>query len=149
MGLLDGIGNNQPTVRTTGLGNTGNVGKAANLEGTPVDMTVRTYSTEFTRTDFGNDVAALTGKVRTLSPEAQGFPSAQNVRDGELVSGYHFDNINSLGGKFNAATFDLKYSSANAPQIAGGTNYACEGVEYAEVAGHLQAEDNPYAELFC
>ncbi len=148
MGYLDGLGDYQPTGKITRLGDTVNVGNAANLERTPVDMTVQTSSPEFTITSFGKDVAALTGKVRMNSAEVQGFPSAQNVRDGQLVSDYHFNNINSLGGKFDPQTFDLKYSSANARQIASGTNYACEGVEYAEIAGHLQANENPYAELF-
>lgn len=148
MGIVNGTDNNQPLLRTPLTGNAGNVRKTANTESVPVDMKVQRSTTEFTRTDFGKDVAALTGRVRMTSPESQGFPSAENVREGQLVSGYHFDNINSLGGKFNETTFDLKYSSALAPQIASGTNYACEGVQYAEIAGHLQANKNPYAELF-
>ncbi|MGN0031935.1 MAG: hypothetical protein ACI37Q_08280 [Candidatus Gastranaerophilaceae bacterium] len=142
MGYLDGIGKNTTPVNGTGFN--GGIKKVEIETPELVDVKATPPTQEFKQTDFGKDVAALTGKVRVNSPEGQGLPAATNVRSGELVSGYHFEGLKDV----NPATFDLKYNTANVPQIKNGTDYACNIIEYTEVAGHLQSPDNPYAELF-
>jgi len=111
----------------------------------PAAEPVKISSTEYTSANFSTDLEAVQGKVKMNSPESQGLASAEALRNGQLVSGYHF---NSLGDDIDTKLFDLKYSSANTPQIAKGTEAACNGVEYAQVAGYLQAKNNPYSELF-
>ncbi len=139
----DGIGKGYPSTPIR-FGGTTNVNKSDNVARTPVDM--KTSSTEFTRTDFGADVAAISNRAKMNSPEAQGLPSAQEVINGQLVSDYTFDDINSQGGSFNPQTFAMKYSSTNTPQVASATNHACEGFEYTEVAAHIQT--GAFAEVF-
>ena len=97
--------------------------------------------------NFGlNDLAGVSAKAKMNSPEAQGLASAQDVQNGKLVSGFHFDSL----GECDTRLFAIKYNSANTPSIANGTNVACENIEYAGVAGNLAAaaKDSPFAELF-
>lgn len=96
--------------------------------------------------DLSYTISDLSNKAKVNSPEAQGLASAKQVQNGQLVSGYHFDNL----GVHNKELFALKYNSANTPSIAKGTNNACEGIEYAGVAGNIEAaaKKSPFAELF-
>ncbi len=119
---------------------TGNVGKTDNVT-TNIQIT---STNSVSRTDLSNTVAELSGRAQVNSPSAQGLATAEQVCNGQLVSGYHFDSL----GDINTTLFTLRYNSANTPQIANGTNIACEGIEYAEVASHLQSADSPFAELF-
>jgi len=143
MGYLDSI---------SGMfGQTGNVRKAAPAKNVgeiqqtqKTAETASTTSVETTATDFTKDLEALQGKVKMNSPESQGLSSAADVRKGQLSDGYYFEGLDNI----DTALFDLKYNTANAPRIAAGTNSACDGVEYAQVAGHLQTDNNPYQELF-
>ena len=98
------------------------------------------------RTDLSSTISNLSNKAKVNSPETQGLASAKQVQNGQLVSGYHFDNL----GVVNKELFALKYNSANTPSIAKGTNNACEGIEYAGVAGNIEAaaKKSPFAELF-
>lgn len=100
------------------------------------------------REDLASTLGNISNKVRVNSPAGQGLASAEDVQKGKLVSGYHFNDINSLGGKYDAKLFDLKYTNTDAARVAQGTNYANESVEYATVAAHLQDNKSPFAELF-
>lgn len=140
-GRIGGSGFNFFNPITTGKTNkAANTGKTENVT-TNIQIT-STNSVE--RTDLSGTIADVSGRAQINSPAAQGLPSAEQVCNGQLVSGYHFDNLANIDTKL----FTLRYNSANTPRIAEGTNYACEGVEYAEVASHLQTADSPFAELF-
>ncbi len=134
---LNGI---QQAKQTASTNKTTNVG--ANK---PIDF--KTTNT-IQRTDISSTIDNLSNKVKVNSPEAQGLASAKDIENGKLVSGYTFDNINSLGGNFDAKLFALKYTNTDAARVAQGTNYASDGVEYATVASHLQDKNSPFAELF-
>jgi hypothetical protein len=103
----------------------------------PVEMAKAQTTTDLASIDN------ISNRAKVNAPEAQGLASAEDVRNGKLVSGYTFDNL----GEINTKLFDLKYNSANTPRIAQGTNTAIEGIEYAGVVSHLQVK-NPYIELF-
>lgn len=123
---------------------TGSTAETTNVSANkPIELTA-----SVTREDLATTIENISGQVRANSPEAQGLASAREIEQGHLVSGYTFDNINSLGGKFDKELFNIKYANTNAARVANGINYASEGVEYATVASHLQAKDSPFAELF-
>lgn len=100
------------------------------------------------RTDLSSTIDNISNKARINSPEAQGLASAKDIEQGKLVSGYTFDNINSLGGTFDSKLFAIKYTNTDATRVAKETNYASEGVEYATVAAHIQDKNFLFAELF-
>lgn len=117
---------------------------SAQVQGTEISTKFTGVNTT-TRKDLANGVTDITNRARINAPAAQGLASVQELEKGQLVSGYHFDNL----GKYDTKLFALKYNSANTPRIAQGTNYACDGIEYAGVAGNIQAaKDSPFAGLF-
>jgi hypothetical protein len=121
------------------------VAKTGQTENTTAPKQVEMTKAQATDTDLASTVDNISNRAKVNTPEAQGLASAEDVRNGKLVSGYTFDNL----GEINTKLFDLKYNSANAPRIAQGTNTAIEGIEYAGVASHLQDQkNNPYIELF-
>lgn len=127
-------------ITTTTTKKSENIGQTNNVT-TNIQIT-STNSVD--RANLADTVANLSGKAQVNAPAAQGLASAEQVCNGQLVSGYHFESL----GDINTKLFTIKYNSANTPQIANGTNVACEGIEYAEVASHLQSADSPFAELF-
>ncbi len=100
------------------------------------------------RTDLSSTIDNISNKAKVNSPEAQGLASAKDIAQGKLVSGYTFDNINSLGGAFDPNLFAIKYANTDATRVAKETNHASEGVEYATVAAHIQNKNFLFAELF-
>lgn len=129
------------------LKKSGEVATTATTTSTAVSeapKTVEVVKNVVAREDLASNIETISNKAKINTPEAQGLATAQEVENGELVSGFHFDTL----GKYDAKTFAFHYNSANTPRIASGTNTACEGIEYTEVAGHLQSKENPYADLF-
>jgi hypothetical protein len=117
--------------------------KTGQTESTTAPKQVEMTRAQATDTDLASTVDNISNRAKVNTPEAQGLASAEDIRNGKLVSGYTFDNL----GKINTELFDLKYNSANTPRIAQGTNTAIEGIEYTGVVSHLQVK-NPYIELF-
>lgn len=145
--MVQGISGNDGFNHVFGLGRTkqsSEVKKSQDVASTkPIE-----FKNNIDRADLSVTLETISGKVKTNSPEGQGLASANEISKGQLVSGYHFDNINSLGGKYDAKLFELKYSNTDAVRVADGTKEASKGVEYATVAAHLQDKNSPFAELF-
>lgn len=130
-----------------GLNKTGKAGEVGKTTASkPIEIVNKDITT---RNDLSSTVSDISNRARINSPAAQGLASAQEVEQGQLVSGYHFGDLGSIN-KYDAKLFALKYNSANTPSIANGTNYACEGIEYAGVAANIEAaaKKSPFAELF-
>ena len=142
MSLSINGGNNDPRIGLPLVGGT----KPENITSdVSVSKPVQITSTNSVgRTDLSNTIADITARTKLHSPVALGLPTAEEVTNGQLVSGYYFDSL----GVCDTKLFTLKYNSANAPQIANGTTLACDNIEYAEVASHIQSSDSPFAELF-
>lgn len=145
--MVHGISGNDGFNQVYGVGKakqTSEVKKSQNVvSAKPIE-----FKNSIDRADLSLTLETISGKVKTNSPEGQGLASANEVSKGQLVSGYHFDNINSLGGKYDQKLFELKYSNTDAARVADGTKEASKGVEYAFVASHLQDKSFPFAELF-
>lgn len=137
LSLLNALRGTKQTGSTSGTTNVG-VNKTIDLQGTNTTQ----------RTDLSSTIDHISNKAKVNSPEAQGLASAADIEQGKLVSGYTFDDINSLGGAFDTKLFGIKYTNTDATRVAQGTKYASECFEYAEVASHLQDKNSPFAELF-
>lgn len=113
-------------------------GKAGEVEKTTASKPIEIVSKDITtRNDLSSTVSDISNRARINSPAAQGLLSAKEV-------------LGCTTEKINEKVFTLKYNTANTPSIAKGTNYACEGIEYAGVAANIQAaaKKSPFAELF-
>lgn len=143
---LDGINSSNRAGQAFSFQPVSNFFKVNDVKVGTIQMTGVSGVNTTERKDLANGAADVTNRARMNAPVAQGLASAQEIENGQLVSGYHFDNL----GKYDAKVFALKYNSANTPRIAQGTENACEGIEYAGVAGNLQAaaKNSPFAELF-
>ena len=145
--MVHGISGNDGFSQVFGLRSTKQTGEVNKSNNVAPTKTIE-FKNNIDRADLSVTLETISGKVKTNSPEGQGLASASELSKGQLVSGYHFDNINSLGGKYDAKLFALKYSNTDAVRVANGTNEASKGVEYASVAAHLQDKDFLFSELF-
>lgn len=145
---INGNSGNDALKYLNALNKTKQTGGTAETKNISAQNTISFQKTVDNTTDLSKTMESLSGKARTNAPAAQGLASAKDIENGKLVSGYTFDNINSLGGSYDAKLFEIKYNNADAVRVANGTKQASDGVEYATVAAHLQDKNSPFAELF-
>lgn len=128
------------------IGGVKKAGKASETNNVSEKAPIDIKSTNTVGRSDLDDVNSLSNRAKINSPSAQGLASAEQIQNGQLVGPYHFDSL----GDYNSKLFTLKYNSANTPSIAKGTDYACENIEFAGVAGNITAaaKDSPFAELF-